>query len=102
VSRHVDFTRGARFDFQEAFDWVETQEADLGRGFLKQVDVVVAAIAARLESFPVRHGAFRRALVRKFPYAVDFQVDEEKVVVTAIVHGARDPRHLLRLLGRKY
>jgi plasmid stabilization system protein ParE len=35
----------------------------------------------------------RRALVRRFPYAIYYRVEPERIAVIAIHHGKRDPRH---------
>jgi plasmid stabilization system protein ParE len=34
----------------------------------------------------------RRALVRRFPYAIFYKIEAAEIVVYAIFHGARDPR----------
>jgi plasmid stabilization system protein ParE len=34
----------------------------------------------------------RRALTRRFPYAIFYLVDEEQVVVIAVFHSSRDPK----------
>ncbi len=33
----------------------------------------------------------RRTLVRRFPYAVFYRVDEDQVTVVAVYHSRRDP-----------
>lgn len=38
--------------------------------------------------------------MKKFPYAVYFQVSEEEILVVAIVHGARNPDQVDNLLNR--
>ena len=42
------------------------------------------------------HRDFRRRLLRRFPYAVYFRVEEDRVVVFGLFHCARDPRRLRR------
>jgi plasmid stabilization system protein ParE len=41
---------------------------------------------------PIIRGQTRRALVRRFPYAVFYVLDPDVVAVTAVMHGRRDPR----------
>jgi plasmid stabilization system protein ParE len=41
---------------------------------------------------PRVHGEARRALVRRFPYAIYFRAMSDEVVVLAVMHGRRFPR----------
>ena len=41
----------------------------------------------------------RRALVRRFPYAVYFAVEDAVVVVLAVLHASRDPAEWQRRRG---
>ena len=49
--------------------------------------------------FPRVHGIVRRALSKKFPYAIFFIEDETTVVVLAAVHMARNPEVWKRRTG---
>jgi plasmid stabilization system protein ParE len=42
-------------------------------------------------SFPADEGNIRSALLRRFPYAVRFRVQEKRIEVIAVWHGRRDP-----------
>lgn len=41
--------------------------------------------------FPVVFKAVRRALLRRFPYALFFVIEDEVIFVIACFHGNRDP-----------
>jgi plasmid stabilization system protein ParE len=49
-----------------------------------------------LEKFPEMfarcHGDVRRVIVSRFPYAVFYRVEAERIVVLAVLHTARDPK----------
>ena len=38
----------------------------------------------------------RRALTRRFPYAVYFSIEEDAIVILAVLHTARDPEEWQR------
>jgi plasmid stabilization system protein ParE len=63
----------------------------LGEEFLAAVDCLLGEIVAHPTTYPVTHREARRALLRRFPYAVFFRVYGETVVVLACMHGRRDP-----------
>jgi plasmid stabilization system protein ParE len=82
----------AEADLVEAFAWYEGQRPGLGSEFFAEV----ARVLERVENAPLQYavvqGETRRAIVRRFPYAVFFIVDADVIAVTAVMHGRRDPQ----------
>ena len=72
--------------------WYDDIRPDLGERFAVAVEAVVEAIAQRPLQFPVVHRGRRRAGVRRFPYGIFFEVQENRIVVIACFHAKRDPR----------
>lgn len=82
----------AEAELEEAFVWYEGRATGLGTEFTRAVRAVFAAIRRNPEQFArVRHD-IRRALVRRFPYAVYYVVEPEQIAVIAVVHTRRHPR----------
>jgi plasmid stabilization system protein ParE len=81
----------AAADIEEAYLWHEKQQVGRGEEFLAAVDSLLGEIVAHPTTYPVIHREARRALLRRFPYAVFFRVYGETVVVVACMHGRRDP-----------
>lgn len=52
----------------------------------------MARIRSRPRSFPVVDRDVRKALLRRFPYAVIFELGKRRVTVLAVCHGRRKPR----------
>lgn len=92
MSSRVVFRPQAQEEALEARDWYEVHRLGLGRQFVDAVDVAVAAIAERPLGFPRVHGEIRRAVLRRFPYAVFFRLAADQIVVLGVLHGHRDPR----------
>jgi toxin ParE1/3/4 len=44
-------------------------------------------------AYPRVKGDTRRAAVRRFPYAVYFRPIKDEIIVLAVMHGRRLPRH---------
>ena len=90
--RPVIFTRLARAELIEAQDWYEKESPGLGRRFRAAVLAVVEQISADPGHFPVIHKNIRRALLRKFPYALMFVIQPDGgLTILACFHGSRDP-----------
>ena len=82
----------AEAELAEAFIWYENRLPGLGAEFLLCVDAVLSAILRNPEMYPVILKDARRALVRRFPYAIFFVVEETRVAVLAVFHAKRDPK----------
>ena len=88
----IEIRPEARAELRQTFAWYEEKQAGLGYQFLYAVDAVIEAIRRRPRSYPSIDGEVRRALVRRFPYAVVFEVEGDRTSVLAVYHGRRRPR----------
>ena len=86
-------------DVAAAFEWYENEEAGLGQEFLVQLRATYDRIAEGPLTYQNLRSGVRRALLRRFPYAVYFAVEGGAVVVLAILHVARDPAEWQRRRG---
>lgn len=91
MTRRLVVRPQAQSEILEARHWYDQQQAGLGVQFALEVDLTVSAVLERPLSFPVVHGATRRAIVRRFPYGVFFHVLLDEIVILGIVHGHREP-----------
>jgi plasmid stabilization system protein ParE len=90
----VIFTLPARAELIDAQDWYENEAPGLGRLFRSAVDAVTARMSANPRQFPVVYKSIRRALLRRFPYALMFVIEADgTLTVIACFHGSRDPAH---------
>lgn len=82
----------AEEELADAMEWYERQRVGLGDQLLEAVKSTMAAIRENPGAFAAVHREIRRALVSRFPYGVFFVVEEERLVVVAIMHLKRDPK----------
>ena len=82
----------AETELDEAFTWYEGRAAGLGSEFLRAVRAAFALIRRNPEQFPRVRDEVRRALVRRFPYAVYYVPETEQISVLAVIHTRRHPR----------
>jgi plasmid stabilization system protein ParE len=90
---HLLVRAAAAADFEEAYLWYQRQRAGLGEEFLAAVDAILCNIVTHPTTYPVIHREARRALLRRFPYAIFYRVYGETIIVIACMHGRRDPIH---------
>jgi len=88
----VLFTAAAEADVEEAFQWYEAQRPGLGAAFRHAVDVAVAAVESRPETYAILHRNTRRVLLPKFPYGLYYRIMHESILVVGCIHAKRHPR----------
>jgi len=95
--RPVIFSQAARQEVIEAQDWYLRESLSLARRFLAAFNAVVEQIVANPRQFPVVSKNIRRALLRRFPYALLFVIEsDDSVMILACFHSSRDPTHWQR------
>jgi hypothetical protein len=81
----------ARVEIREAFAFYEERRRGLGRQFLLSLDALVERIHRQPRAFPVIDGSVRKAMLRRFPYALIFDLEEDRETISAAFHGRRRP-----------
>jgi plasmid stabilization system protein ParE len=94
MSREIVFRRVARLEFDEAVAWYEGERTGLGVEFREAVERTLAIVARQPELFRCVQGEVRRAVMRRFPYAIHFLHEDRRIIVVAVFHCHRDPAHL--------
>lgn len=80
----------AEADLDEAKQWYDKRRAGLGDRFLLSVEAVFERICRHPELHAIVFRDLRMALVRRFPYAVIYRVDDDQITITAVYHNKRD------------
>ena len=82
----------ASAELDEAVAYYEQQQPGLGLRLLSDVQRTVTRIQLNPQlGTPYKETAFRRALVRRFPYVVFYADLENAVWVIAVTHAKRRP-----------
>ena len=81
----------AQQDIDEAYSWYEERRPGLGEDFLGCVDASIHTICRMPDLYAKVHKDYRRALVRRFPYAIFYEYTGGKVFVYSIFHTSRNP-----------
>src|SRR4051794_27640987 len=81
----------AQQDLEEAYAWYEARRPGLGENFLTTVDARIQQIARLPEASPLVHKNYRRAVVRKYPYVIFYEYENDTVTVYCVFHASQDP-----------
>lgn len=70
---------------------VQGQRPGLGNEFLADLQATLTDIAEAPAQFETLHRGTRRALLRRFPYAVFYREVADRLIVVAVYHAKRSP-----------
>lgn len=82
----------AKADLQDAFEWYEARSTGLGFEFLRAARAALALIERSPAQFAIALDDIRRAHLLRFPYALYYFLEGERIVVIACAHGRPHPR----------
>ena len=82
----------AEADIADAVAWYAGVGPGLEQEFLRAIDASLAAIRRHPEAYPVVFKGLRRALLRRFPYALFYTIFGDTIILMACFHARRDPQ----------
>jgi plasmid stabilization system protein ParE len=88
---NVSLLSPAEIEIASAVEWYDEQEAGLGPDFLDEIEHTIESIAALPTLYPQVLANFRRALVRRYPYCIWYEITTTEVVIHAVSHLRRHP-----------
>ena len=97
--RRLIVSREAGADIKAAHRWYGAQQPGLGREFRLAVEAVTSRIQRAPESFRIASDPFHRALVRRFPFEVFYEFDDQRVVIHLVFHTSQEPGKWRERLG---
>ncbi|WP_201324649.1 type II toxin-antitoxin system RelE/ParE family toxin [Pseudanabaena sp. lw0831] len=92
MSKSLIILPEAEQDVTEAYDWYQERELGLGEEFLRCIDATIQTIERNSEIYGFIYDNYRRALVRRFPYAIFYEYFEDRITVYAVFHCSQNPK----------
>jgi plasmid stabilization system protein ParE len=84
----------AEADIDEAFEWYEQRQTGLGFEFMRAVDARIRSIQRNPDMCGFVESPYRRALVRRFPFAILYTFSGDIITIYAVFHTSQDPAKL--------
>ena len=74
--------------------WYQEQSENIGEEFKKEIYQEIDYISKNPNHFQLKYQSIRQALVKPFPYAIFYFIDEERarIVLVGILHVKRNPK----------
>ena len=86
-----DFHPEAEREFLEAIGYYEDCEPGLGEDFSLEIHSAVHNILSYPSAWPVLEDEIRRHLINRFPYAVLYSIESDRIYILAVMHLHRHP-----------
>ena len=81
----------AEVEMTEAALFYEEQCPGLGMNYLDDIQRSIDRIRAHPEIGKTIQGNFRRSLVSRFPYSIIYTIEDDHILIIAVVHDRRKP-----------
>jgi len=75
----VEFLEAVQAKLDQAFEWYEIQQKNLGLQFLNEFDAAIRRITAYPKSYALIENEIRRCLIKRFPYGVLYGLMKAKL-----------------------
>jgi plasmid stabilization system protein ParE len=85
------FLTPALVEAETASQFYEANRPDLGREFLDELDATIQRIIANPKAWQVQDGEIRRCRLRRFPYGVKYDIEDELVLIIIAMHFHQNP-----------
>lgn len=89
--RFVALSPEAEREAHEVYNWYWDRNPDAGRRFEADYDAALNRLIEAPEQGPEIERGVRRLLLGRFPYALLYTLETERVLVVAVMHTRRRP-----------
>ena len=86
-----DFHPEARLEYRGAAAFYDARRAGLGAAFTLEVEAAIDRILQSPKSWRVVEQDVRRCLTHTFPYGILYTIEEDLILIVAIMHLHRRP-----------
>jgi len=97
----IDFLPAADQEMIEAARYYQSLSSGLGDDYLDEVERAVWSIKTSPQTWPVLEGAFRRRLVRRFPFGIIYRIEPDKILIIAVAHLRKKPGYWKKRIRAK-
>jgi len=83
---------GAKIDVRESINWYKNINPILSKRFANAFNNSIKKIKENPFQYQIRYDDVRIILLKTFPYLVHFSVDNDNIVIKAVLHTSRNSK----------
>ena len=89
----VIYASGVLEEVSKSANYYEEEVEGLGKAFFGKVQDAVKEIKSNPSMYRIIQGDYRRHLLTRFPFAVIYRIENQKIYVLAVMHLKRIPSY---------
>ncbi len=93
------FHPDAAEEYLEACHYYLEMDGKLGRAFTRSVELAIEQILDRPEAWKAVDEDVRRHLLKRFPYGIYYTIEDDFILVVAVMHVKRRPEYWRNRVG---
>lgn len=78
-------------EYREAALWYSNRERELALRFTKSIEETIRCIVENPDRWRVVEEDVRRCLPRIFPFAILYTIEQDYILIVAVMHWSREP-----------
>ncbi len=78
-------------EYAHGVEFYAEQRVELAQGFINAVENAIFKIVQFPNRYSIIDEDIRRCLIQKFPYAILYTIEENSILILAIMHCSRKP-----------
>lgn len=78
-------------EIQKAVDYYESCSTGLGKQFAQEIQKSLCYITQYPHAWTLVRKDIRRYIINRFPYAILYYIDQDKIVVVAVMNSRQQP-----------
>ncbi len=98
--KQIRILSAARHDLVRGYRFYERQAPGVGRYFLDSLSSDIDSLGLNAGMHPVAFGKYHRQLSRRFPWAIYYRVEDDMVLVHAVLDNRANPDRTRQQLSR--
>ena len=87
------FHPAALIEYSEAVQYYAQNRTALAQAFIDAVENTIYRIRESPTTWQIIDEDVRRCMTRKFPYGILYTVEEDEILILAIMHCSREPNY---------
>jgi toxin ParE1/3/4 len=78
-------------EYAEAVQYYAEQRVEVAQAFIDVIEDAVYQIRESPTRYVVIDEDVRRCMTRKFPYGILYTIEQDYILILAVMHGSREP-----------
>lgn len=80
-------------EYAEAVKYYASQRTEVAQAFINSIENAIYRIRESPTRFIAIDEDVRRCMTRKFPYAIIYTVEQDYILILAVMHCSREPNY---------